>query len=135
MTRLFAGTPFDIPPTCDTCGKVEPDCICTPEQKAAAERTRQAQARLREVEAARLPPEKQTARLRVETRKGKRTVTVIDGLTAHANDLPTLLSKLQAACGTGGTVREEEDRLELQGDHRQSAGEHLTRLGYRVKNG
>lgn len=133
MTRLFAGTPFDIPPTCEICGKVESDCTCTPEQKAAAERASREKARLREKEAARLPPEKQTARLRVETRKGKRTVTVIDGLTARANDLPALLSKLQAACGTGGNVRNNEDRLELQGDHRQSAGQHLARLGYRVQ--
>lgn len=131
MSRLFAGTAFDIPPSCDDCGKLESECICTPQQKAAAERARQ-------TAADRLPPEKQTAKIRVETRKGKRTVTVIDGLTAKANDLPALLSKLQAACGTGGTVRVGDgktgDRIELQGNHVNDASKRLSDLGYRVRS-
>ena len=126
MSRLFAGTPFDIPPTCDLCGKVETECECTPEQKAAAEAERQ---RL----ADRLPPEQQTARVSVQKRKGGRKATVVEGLTAKANDLPELLGKLQSVCGTGGTVKTKEDLIELQGDHRSNVVATLREIGFKVK--
>ncbi|WP_153556546.1 translation initiation factor [Roseimaritima sediminicola] len=125
MTRLFAGTPFDIPPECELCGQVESECQCTAADKAAAEQQR-------DREAARLPPEKQRARVRLEQRKGKRRVTVVEGLSAEANDLPDLLSRLQAACGTGGTVKAKEDLIELQGDHLDTAKSTLKTIGYRV---
>lgn len=126
MTRLFAGTPFDIPPQCDLCGELESECRCTPEQKATAETERQ---RL----ADRLPPEKQTARISVQKRKGGRKATVVEGLTAKANDLSELLGTLQAVCGTGGTVKAKEDLIELQGDHRDNVAAELARIGFRVK--
>ncbi len=126
MTRLFAGTQFDIPPECDLCGLPETDCKCTPDDKAEAEAKRQR-------EADRIPPEKQTARITTEKRKGGRTATVINGLTAKANDLPALLSQLQTACGTGGTVKAKEDLIELQGDHTTAARECLSKIGFRVK--
>src|SRR6056297_2330286 len=97
MTRLFAGTPFDIPPQCELCGKLESECACTPAEKAEAQQRRQR-------EADRLPPQQQTARVRTEKRKGGRTATVIE-LSAKANDLSDLLSRLQTLCGTGGTVK------------------------------
>jgi len=126
MTRLFAGTAFDIPPRCDDCGELRSDCACTAEQKAAmdAKRKREAQ---------RLPPEQQTARVSVQKRKGGRQATDIEGLTAEANDLPALLSTLQADCGTGGTVKPKDDLLELQGDHASAVRQSLARIGYRVK--
>ncbi|WP_146536329.1 translation initiation factor [Rubripirellula reticaptiva] len=126
MTRLFAGTAFDIPPTCDQCGKLESDCICTAAEKAEAERARQQAADRRS-------PESQTAVVTVQKRKGGRQATVIEGLTAKANDLPELLGKLQAACGAGGTVKAKEDLIELQGDHAATIRKSLTNLGYRVK--
>lgn len=125
MSRLFAGTPFDIPPTCELCGQPEPQCACTHAEKEAAEVRRR-------VESARLAPQQQTATIRVEKRKGGRTATVISGLTAVANDLPTLLSHLQTACGTGGTVKSKEDLVELQGDHIATARKCLVDLGYRI---
>ncbi|MEM1227868.1 MAG: translation initiation factor [Planctomycetota bacterium] len=132
MTRLFAGTPFDIPPTCDRCEKLIDDCQCTDAEKAAAQ---QAEQRL----ADRLDPREQTANIRVESRKGGRRVTVITGLSDRANDLPSLLTQLQSACGTGGTVkvvdghRQLEDQIELQGKHAEEARRLLTQLGYRVR--
>ncbi len=126
MTRLFAGTPFDIPPTCDDCGKPESQCTCTAKQKADA-------AAKRDRDAARLPPSDQTAIVKTDKRKGGRVVTVIEGLTAAANDLPSLLSQLQTACGAGGTVKAKEDRIELQGDHVASATEQLRLIGYQVR--
>ncbi len=35
MTRLFAGTPFDRPPTCERCGKLVEDCACPPPEPEA----------------------------------------------------------------------------------------------------
>lgn len=125
MSRLFAGTSFDIPPTCDLCARDESKCVCTRAEKDAAEARRR-------VESQRLPPEQQSAAIRTEKRKGARTATVITGLTALANDLPALLSQLQSACGTGGTVKSKEDLIELQGDHTAAARECLVDLGYRI---
>ncbi len=126
MSRLFAGTPFDIPPTCDLCGKVESDCECTPAQKAeSAANSRRA--------ADRIAPEKQTAKVSVQKRKAGRVVTVIEGLTGTANDLPALLSQLKSVCGAGGTVKADEDLIELQGDHSARVRKSLAEIGYRVK--
>src|SRR4051794_27082919 len=99
MGRLFAGTPWDRPPTCDRCGKLESECTCPPP----------------EVEPVRIPPEAQTARLRVEKRPKGKVVTVVRGLAPEGNDLDALAAKLKARCGTGGTVK--EGTIELQGDH------------------
>ncbi|TWT59212.1 translation initiation factor [Allorhodopirellula solitaria] len=125
MSRLFAGTPFDIPPTCDLCEQPEEQCACTPAEKEAAETRRR-------IASERIAPEKQTATLRTEKRKGGRTATVITGLTTAGNDLPALLSQLQAACGTGGTVKPKDDLIELQGDHTAAARDCLAKIGYRV---
>jgi translation initiation factor 1 len=125
MTRLFAGTPFDIPPLCDDCCKLQSECICTAKQKAEAEKRRQK-------EADRLPPEKQTAKLTLQKRKAGRMVTVIEGLTSRGNDLAALLAQLQTACGTGGTVKAKEDTIELQGDHVNTVRQSLLAIGYKV---
>ena len=125
MTRLFAGTPFDIPPECDLCGRLESECSCSDEEKAKVKATQ-------EREAKRLPPEKQKARINVQKRKGGRKVTVVEGLTSEANDLPALLKALQAACGAGGTVKSKDDLLELQGNHEQSVRKTLSKMGYQV---
>ena len=112
MTRLFAGTPFDIPPRCDRCGELEESCQCEP---AGPER---------------LPPEKQTAKVRVDRRKHKRMVTVVWGLDPVACDLAELLSTLKAACGSGGSL--QDDEIELQGDHLTRVKENLRKLGYKI---
>ena len=125
MTRLFAGTPFDIPPRCETCNELESQCVCSSEVKSAIKKQR-------DVEAARLQPGEQTARVGLEKRKGKRLVTVIGGLASAANDLPDLLAILQKTCGTGGTVKAKEDRVELQGDHVETVNSRLRELGYKV---
>ena len=117
MSRLFAGTPFDIPPTCDRCGKPEEDCLCEPipEDKSANY----------------LPPEKQTAKVRIDKRKHKRIFTVVWGLEADANDLPELLSKLKSACGCGGSV--QDSQIELQGDHLERVKQQLKDIGYKTR--
>lgn len=113
--RLFEGTPFDRPPHCERCGKLETECQCPPEPM---------QRKL-------TPPEKQTARLSVEKRRKGKVVTVIRGLAAAENDLPTLLTKLKNGCGAGGTL--DQDELEIQGDHRERLAKLLGELGYKVR--
>ena len=114
--RLFAGTPFDIPPRCERCGKLEAECHCPPPAPRAAPH---------------IPPEKQTARLSVEKRKKGKVVTVVRGLAADENDLPSLLSQLKSQCGAGGAI--QEDCFEIQGEHLERIRAALQRIGYRVK--
>ncbi|WP_146523297.1 translation initiation factor [Stieleria varia] len=115
MSRLFAGTPFDIPPTCDRCEKLESECQCEPIEPAKEY----------------ADPSKQSARVRVDQRKHKRKVTVVAGLSPEKSDLADLLSKLKSACGAGGTI--VEDQLELQGDHLQRVKDEMLKIGYRVR--
>ncbi len=115
MNRLFAGTPFDIPPSCDRCQKLIDDCQCQAEPETIS----------------RQPPEKQTAKVRLDRRKHKRMITVVAGLEEPATDLGELLSKLKSACGAGGSIK--DDALEIQGDHSERVRSTLKTLGYRVK--
>jgi len=92
---------------------LEEDCTCPPPPKELT------------------PPEKQTARLAVEKRKKGKVVTVVRGLPADENDLPELLGRLKAACGAGGTIK--DDLLEIQGKHLERVRALLGRIGYRVR--
>ncbi len=115
MGRLFAGTPFDRPPTCDRCGKLESECACAPLV----------------VEPVRLAPETQTARLKLEKRPKGKVVTLVFGLDPEGNDLESLAAKLKTRCGTGGTVK--DGSIELQGDPLAAAELALMGIGYKVK--
>lgn len=117
MTRLFAGTPWDRPPKCERCGLLETECQCpplTPEPK-------------------RIPPEQQTARLRVEKRPKGKVATVVRGLDPAGNDLNALITRLKTACGAGGSITDAG--LEIQGDHLARVETLLQGQGYRVKRG
>jgi len=111
--RLFEGTEFDRSPTCERCGELEKLCQCPPEP------------------APKLDPSKQTARMSVEKRKKGKTVTVVRGLPAEGNVLPELLKKLKAACGAGGTLKDEE--LEIQGNNLDRVRDELKKIGFRTK--
>lgn len=116
MQRLFAGTPWDRPPTCERCGKPESECDCPPLPPPAPTR---------------LAPEKQTARLWLEKRAKGKLVTVVGGLDPEGNDLADLASRLKAKCGAGGTVK--DGQIELQGDHLASAEQALQGFGYKTR--
>lgn len=117
MGRLFAGTPWDCPPTCDRCGRLESDCACPPVEAAPV----------------RPAPKSRTARLRLESRSKGKMVTVVRNLDPAGNDLPALAARLKARCGSGGTVK--EGLIELQGDHLNAVESVLTALGYRTSRG
>ena len=58
-------------------------------------------------------------------------MTVVWGLDPQSNDLRGLLSDLQSACGSGGSV--QEGQIELQGDHLDRVKQQLTKIGYKVR--
>jgi translation initiation factor 1 len=118
LQRLFAGTPWDRPPSCERCGKLESECTCPPPPAP---------------EPVRLAPEAQTARLRLEKRAKGKIVTVVANLDPDGNDLTALAARLKSTCGTGGTVK--EGLVELQGDHIASAEAALRALGYKTRRG
>jgi translation initiation factor 1 len=117
MGRLFAGTPWDRPPTCERCGKPEPQCTCPPPVGQPV----------------RVDPASQTARLRVEKRSRGKLVTLVTNLDPAGNDLPALAARLKSKCGTGGTVKDAA--IELQGDHVATAEDVLKGLGYKTQRG
>jgi translation initiation factor 1 len=115
MQRLFAGTPFDRPPTCARCERLEAECECAPVVS----------------EPVRIPPGTQTASIKREKRVKGKLVTVISGLDPSGNDLPELASLLKARCGAGGTVK--DGKIEIQGEHIDDAEAVLRSLGYKTK--
>ncbi len=110
--RLFAGTTWNQPPQCERCGELEPNCKCPAQLKSL------------------LPPGKQTAKVAIEKRRKGKLVTVVRGLSSTASDFAALLTKLQTACGAGGSIQGES--IEVQGDHAERVRELLSGLGYRV---
>ncbi len=115
MQRLFAGTPWDRPPTCERCGKPEAECLCTDVQ----------------AEKKYLDPATQTAGLRVEKRQKGKVVTVISKLEPDGNDLDALAATLKTRCGTGGTVK--DGQIELQGNHLDVAENALREIGFKTR--
>lgn len=63
-------------------------------------------------------------------RKGK-GVTVIAGLGLSSAELAALATQLKKRCGSGGTI--DNDRIEIQGDHRDTLVSELTTRGWTVK--
>ncbi len=118
MGRLFAGTPWDRPPTCDRCGAPEADCACPP---------------LPSPPPVRLDPASQTARIKVEKRPKGKVVTAITGLDPAGNDLDDLAARLKSRCGSGGTVK--DGAIELQGNHLAAADAALRAIGYATRRG
>src|SRR5512140_1359941 len=77
-------------------------------------------------------PEKVAAVLRLERAgRGGKTVTVVDGLPRNRELLQQLAGELKRACGSGGTTGEE--RVEIQGDHRDTIRPLLAARGWKVK--
>ena len=71
-------------------------------------------------------------RVRLETRKWGKAVTIIDGLNERESNLSRLAQKLKTFCACGGTAKNNE--IILQGDHRDKVRSHLIHLGYPEEN-
>ena len=68
--------------------------------------------------------------LRHTAHHGGKTVTVVTGLVGVGQAEKERLAKaMQKACGTGGTVK--EDRIEIQGEQRDTVARILARAGFR----
>ena len=113
MTRLFAGTPFDRPLTCERCGALVLACVCPPP------------------ELAHVPPERLRLKIAIEKRKKGKVVTALYGLSAEGTGVSDLLSHLKSVCGAGGTFK--DGVLEIQGEHADRVSEALLQLRYRVR--
>jgi translation initiation factor 1 len=68
------------------------------------------------------------AKLRLETasRRGK-AVSVVYELPLDSSEIKELAKELKKACSSGGSVKDE--RIEIQGDHRDAIGKVLDRRG------
>ena len=95
--------------TCAKCGLPEELCMC----QAIAK-------------------EEQRIKVRIETRKWGREVTMIIGLNPKEVDVDTLTTKLKNKCACGGTHK--EGVIELQGDHRYRIKDLLSAEGYDSSN-
>jgi translation initiation factor 1 len=72
------------------------------------------------------------ARVRRETKgRGGKTVTTVSGVPLGGEALRNLASDLKRRCGTGGTVK--DGVIEIQGDHRGTIVEELSRRGFTAK--
>ena len=79
-----------------------------------------------------LPPQQQNLRIQASRKgRGGKTVTVISGFQHKPETLAALAKKLKAQCGTGGTVK--DNTIEIQGDHKQTLLDLLSKLGYPAK--
>ena len=114
MSGLFDGTPLARPVTCEVCERPLAHCVCPRNESGAV-----------------MLPTDQPARVGREKRRKGKTVTIITGLDPVASDLDAILGQLKAACAAGGTI--SQDRIEIQGDHRERALGILRDLGYPAK--
>jgi len=68
--------------------------------------------------------------IRQTAHRGGKTVTVVTGFVGISREeKEQLATRIQTACGAGGTVK--EDRIEIQGDQRETIARLLTEAGFR----
>jgi len=93
---------------CDTCGLPKEICVCEE-----------------------LSREQAPLRVRMDTRRYGKAVTVVEGFADDAN-VDGLAKELKRYVAAGGTVK--EGHVELQGDHRQKVVSFLRNKGYTVED-
>ena len=76
--------------------------------------------------------EQQRIRVRVETRKFRKAMTIIDGIDSREVDLSRLAQKMKTLCACGGTAK--NGVIMLQGDQRKKAHEFLIQMGFPEEN-
>lgn len=90
---------------CATCGLPQDLCVCESIAK-----------------------ETQKIIIRPERKKFRRIYTIIEGIDKKEIDLDQLAKELKNKLACGGTAK--EDRIELQGDHRQKVKKLLIEAGF-----
>ncbi|HDJ05078.1 stress response translation initiation inhibitor YciH [Candidatus Bathyarchaeota archaeon] len=76
--------------------------------------------------------EQQRIRVRLERRRFRKLMTVIDGIDAKEIDLSRLAQKMKSFCACGGTAK--NGQILLQGDQRTKAHAFLIRMGFPPDN-
>ncbi|MFA9428157.1 translation initiation factor [Natronorubrum sp. A-ect3] len=69
--------------------------------------------------------------IRMERRRYDKPVTIVEGFDLSQSELKSTASALKQALGTGGTV--DDNRIELQGDHRDRVPDLLRDRGFDVQ--
>jgi translation initiation factor 1 len=72
--------------------------------------------------------EQQKIMVRMETRKFRRAITIIEGLDSKETNLKQLAKKMKNFCACGGTAK--NGQILLQGDQRERANIFLVQVGY-----
>jgi translation initiation factor 1 len=79
-----------------------------------------------------LVPSEHQLKLRLEKNgRGGKSVTVVFELPVNEAYFTELTKKLKQHCGTGGAFKDQ--KIEIQGDHREKIKLFLEKLGFRVK--
>lgn len=76
--------------------------------------------------------EQQKIRIRLETRKFRKAMTLIEGIEEKSIDLSRLAQKMKTYCACGGTAK--NGQIMLQGDQREKAYQFLIQMGYPKEN-
>lgn len=79
-----------------------------------------------------LQQEEQIITVNVEKRKWGKPMTVVKFTNVKDMNLKKLAKKAKSYCASGGTVK--DDRIEVQGDHRQKMKKLLIKEGYPEEN-
>ncbi|AEH36221.1 translation initiation factor [Halopiger xanaduensis] len=78
-----------------------------------------------------LETSQQQLRLRTESRRYDKPVTIVEGFDLSKSEIEDVASDLKSSLGTGGTVT--EGHIELQGDHRDRVPDLLRERGFKVQ--
>ncbi|RYC71687.1 translation initiation factor [Spirosoma sordidisoli] len=78
-----------------------------------------------------LPPAQQNLKVWLVKLGGNKVVTAVRGFIGSEADLAELGKQLKAACGSGGSAKDDE--ILIQGDHRDKVLAWLTNKGYKAK--
>jgi len=90
---------------CPVCGLVKELCVCETIAK-----------------------ENQKILVYIERKKFNKNYTIVEGIDAKEIDLKDLAKKLKSELACGGTIK--EDKIELQGEHKQKAKKILMKYGF-----
>ncbi|MEM2341622.1 MAG: translation initiation factor [Candidatus Bathyarchaeia archaeon] len=76
--------------------------------------------------------EQQKIKIRLETRKFRKAMTLVEGLDYKDVNLSRLAQKMKSYCACGGTAK--NGQIMLQGDQREKVYQFLIQMGYPEEN-